>query len=416
MIAIAGGGLAGLSAAYHLEDPHWIMLEKSDRVGGLCKSETAEGGYRFDYGTHLFYTRDNYVRKLWEKLLGSNREERTRRSWVYSYGVYTRYPFQANLHGLPADVIRECLMGLIDAIFKRKSVPSNFEEWVYYRFGCGIADHFLLPYNKKLWKIGLDKMSYKWIGDRVLTPDLRRIIDGALRDIQDDMGPNATYEYPKKGGIEALPKAFLGNIDENRICCDTEILEIYWKRKKLAFIDSVDWMDYDKMIYTLPLPLLLLLLVPEPPTLVKEALTRLEYNKVHCINYSVVSSWERDIVYIPEPEFLPHRVGYQRDTDSLSAEVSMSRHGYIVDEDRLMGSVGGDLERMGIIGLEVKSLLTLDPAYVIYTKTRKKDVDIIHSFLRKNNIYPCGRFGDWEYYNMDKTILSGRRAAKECTQ
>lgn len=428
MIAIAGGGLAGLSAAYHLEDPDWIMFEKSDRVGGLCKSETTKDGFTFDYGTHRFYTKDSYVRGLWEKLLGDNREERTRRSWVYSHGVYTRYPFQANLHGLPMDVVRECLVGLIDAIFRKKVSPNDFEEWIHTTFGRGIAKHFLLPYNKKMWTVDAAKMGCEWAEGRVLTPDLRRAIDGALRGIPDSMGPNAIYEYPKKGGIEALPRGFLDYIDENKICCKAEIVEIDWREKEFIMGDFMDsaLMNYDKMIYTLPLPLLSSLLVPEPPELVKKALGRLECNKVHCINYEIEKdSVTRDTVYVPEYNLLPHRICYPLDKSptlapkgrgSVSAEVATSKHKAITEGDWLIGGVEADLERMGVTGLEFKSLLTLDPAYVIYTKTHRKDVDVIHSFLRENDIYPCGRFGDWEYYNMDKTILSGRRAAMEVKQ
>lgn len=415
MIVIAGGGLAGLSAAYHLEDPDWIMFEKSDRVGGLCKSETTESGSTFDYGIHLFYTKDDYIKGLWEKLLGNNREERTRRSWVYSHGVYTRYPFQANLHGLPMEVVKECLIGIIVAVFKEKPVPNSFREWIVRNFGRGVAKNFLFPYNEKLWGFDLNKMGYEWIEDRILTPNLERVIGGALRDVQDNLGPNATYEYPKKGGMEALPKGFLEHVDENKICCKAEIVEIHWKCKEFVMSDFMDsaLMNYDKMIYTLPLPLLLSLLKPDPPEPVKEALGRLEFNKIFCINYSVVSSGERDIVYIPESEILPHRIGYRRDSDSLSAEVSTSQHKPVTRGDWLSGRVEADLERMGITGLRFQSLLMLNPAYVIYTKTHREDVNIIHNFLRENDIYPCGRFGDWEYYNMDKTILSGRRAVKE---
>ncbi len=52
-------------------------------------------------------------------------------------------------------------------------------------------------------------------------------------------------------------------------------------------------------------------------------------------------------------------------------------------------------------------------AYVIYTHDREKNVKIIHNFLKKNDIYPAGRFGEWKYLWMDQTILSGKKAAYE---
>ena len=50
---ILGGGLTGLSVAYHLGD-NSIVLEKSSRVGGLCKSEKING-WTFDYTGHLLH-------------------------------------------------------------------------------------------------------------------------------------------------------------------------------------------------------------------------------------------------------------------------------------------------------------------------------------------------------------------------
>jgi UDP-galactopyranose mutase len=32
--------------------------------------------------------------------------------------------------------------------------------------------------------------------------------------------------------------------------------------------------------------------------------------------------------------------------------------------------------------------------------------------LKSNRIIPMGRFGEWEYHNMDKAILSGKKAAE----
>ena len=59
----------------------------------------------------------------------------------------------------------------------------------------------------------------------------------------------------------------------------------------------------------------------------------------------------------------------------------------------------------------VTDLVRLDPAYVIYNHSHDKNVSLIHQFLCDKEIYPCGRFGMWEYYNMDHAIMSGRSAA-----
>src|SRR5215472_12450262 len=49
-VAIIGGGIAGLSAAYYLEkircggaDLEWVLFEKSERLGGVIRTEYADG-------------------------------------------------------------------------------------------------------------------------------------------------------------------------------------------------------------------------------------------------------------------------------------------------------------------------------------------------------------------------------------
>lgn len=53
------------------------------------------------------------------------------------------------------------------------------------------------------------------------------------------------------------------------------------------------------------------------------------------------------------------------------------------------------------------------PAYVIYDLDHSKNAGIIRSWLREHDIWSVGRFGEWQYFNMDHSMRSGRTAAKE---
>ncbi|MBM3804009.1 MAG: hypothetical protein FJW26_17045 [Acidimicrobiia bacterium] len=115
--AILGGGLAGLSTLWHLqrsghERSH--LFEKNSRVGGLTRSEHIDG-FTFDYTGHLLHFKNEAVRQLVSALLGDNLHSVVRNSWIFSKGVYTRYPFQTNLYGLPPEVIKECILGFVAA-------------------------------------------------------------------------------------------------------------------------------------------------------------------------------------------------------------------------------------------------------------------------------------------------------------
>src|SRR3954452_21037366 len=121
-IIVVGAGPTGLSPAYHLGEDA-LLLEQTDRVGGWCRS-IEDNGFTFDMAGHIMFSNDPYVHELYKMLLGDNVHWQDREAWIYSKQVFTRYPFQGALYGLPAPVIKECLVGAIEARFgslKKKS-------------------------------------------------------------------------------------------------------------------------------------------------------------------------------------------------------------------------------------------------------------------------------------------------------
>ncbi len=84
---IIGAGPTGLSAAYHYQGDY-VIVEKEDRVGGLCRS-ISDRGFVFDYAGHIFFTGDPYVSDvLAPMLLGDNIHWQYREAWVYSQRAY----------------------------------------------------------------------------------------------------------------------------------------------------------------------------------------------------------------------------------------------------------------------------------------------------------------------------------------
>ncbi len=78
-----------------------------------------------------------------------------RRAAIWSHGVFTRYPYQVNTHGLPPGVIVENLVGFVAAHLGeegralREREPRNFAEFVLRHLGEGFARNFMFPYQ---WK------------------------------------------------------------------------------------------------------------------------------------------------------------------------------------------------------------------------------------------------------------------------
>ena len=115
-IVIIGAGLTGLSAAYHLEKKGFFdykIFEKDASPGGLCRS-VYQDGFTFDYTGHLLHISDPYFQSFVNTVVGMETLNSVhRRSFVYSHNVYTHYPFQVNLFGLPPATIAECIEGFV---------------------------------------------------------------------------------------------------------------------------------------------------------------------------------------------------------------------------------------------------------------------------------------------------------------
>ncbi len=418
-IIIIGAGLSGLSAAYYLKKDY-IIFEKDSRVGGLCKSEY-ENGFIFDYTGHLLHIDNEYVKKLIKKLLKGNLTSHIRNSWIFSKGVYTKYPFQANTYGLPPKIIKECLLGLIEAKYKKtKRRIRTFEDWILNIFGEGIAKHFMIPYNEKLWRVHPKQMSIEWLNAYVPTPSIEEFINGALSEQNKDFGYNVKFWYPLKGGICSLSKGFLKYIKKLQV--KHKVTQIDTINKKIQFNDSASFY-YDKIVSTMPLPELIKI-IKDVPRDIKQVASSLKYTSVLNVNLGInrrISN--KHWIYFPEKKFVFYRVGFHsnfspymalRGTSSIYTEISYSRDESI-DKKGAIKKVKQDLIKANILKREDKVLVVkvvdIKYAYAVYDFFRQKNLKKIQNFLKKNDIYSIGRYGKWEYSDMESAILEGKNIA-----
>ncbi len=439
---ILGAGLCGLSAAYHLEEKRktdYLILEHEPEVGGLARTATYDG-FSFDHAIHVFYSSDSYATDLiCNKLLKGNTRKQIRRSYCYTAGVFTEYPYQMNYQGLPPAIIIENTLGLIEARYalSQNGPPPHFEAWIYQTFGRGIAEHFMIPYNRRQWAWNLQDMSYDWIADRVPIPEIRDVLLGILRPEEKRYGPNQEFWYPIEGGIEALPKAFLHYIPLERLWLNATVVAIDSNRCEILLADGRR-IRYSCLISTIPLPALVNLLGEAIPPTIKQCVAGLKHNIVHTVNIGLKGTelctkepahW----IYFPEESTIFHRISFPRnlssnmappDCSSIQVEISESVYRPCNRETLVQKSLE-HLVRVGILKegearpasdggrVQVTKVITLHPAYIIYDLKHSKNAQTIKDYLIRLDITTKGRFGEWEYLNMDHAILSGKVAAEQ---
>lgn len=430
MIVIVGAGLAGLSTAYHLTGMPYRLYERESEVGGLCRSYRKDG-FTFDYTGHLLHFRQPAIKSLVEQLLADKLQRHYRKSFIYSHQTYTEYPFQVNVHGLPPEVVRECLLGFITTLLHPASSnnPKDlcFKQWILDNLGEGMAKHFMIPFNEKLWKVSLDELTSDWVSWLVPKPELKDVINGALGIKDKAFGYNPSFLYPASGGINVLPQSFLPGISS--IETNVELLEVDTKRRRARFYDRLSdttrTEHYESLISTIPVPELVRRCLDFPAPL-KEAAERLRWVSVYNLNLAVAREQVSDKhwLYFPEPEFPFYRVGFPMNFSSALGQPGCSSMYVEISHrpmehqpvDQLVAQARTGLERAGILrpgdDMVVSDVKDLHYAYVYFDRHRATAIPAILSELERRGIHSIGRYGRWEHTSMEDAIGQGKQLAE----
>jgi protoporphyrinogen oxidase len=424
---ILGAGLAGLSTATAL-GADYVLLEREDEVGGLARTRASgpEGAYRFDATGHWLHLRHPHIRALVEDALDGELLTVTRRSSIYSHGAFTAYPFQANFHGLPPQVVRECLLGFIEARLAEARgearEPRHFGDYIQRHFGAGIARHFMVPYNTRLWGVSPEEITAEWCGRFIPRPSLEQVVDGALGSDMSGLGYNASFVYPDRDGIGALPKALARRLPDIRLGAEVQAVDP--ERRVVRYTGGE--LRYDHLVSSLPLPSLVSRLDPCPPELQAAAsklrATRLRYLDVAIRGRGVLGGnhW----VYVPEERWPFYRLGcYSNAVDymappgvsTLYVELS-NLIGPEWTEARLLESLVSFFveigEAEGPEDILYARLREIPVAYVIFDHDYFESTRTIHEALTSMDIRSIGRYGRWIYNSMEDSLQDGLDTAR----
>lgn len=426
MIAIVGAGLAGLSTAYHLGRPYRIY-ERDLEAGGLCRSYEVQG-FTFDMTGHLLHFRQAKIKALVEGLLEGRLERHVRRSFIYSHRTYTEYPFQVNTYGLPPEVVRDCLLGFIATLAKPAGGPSqdrSFMAWIMDNLGEGIARHFMVPFNEKLWQIPLEELTSDWVSWLIPKPDVKDVINGALGIKDKAFGYNPTFLYPKRGGIDALPKAFLPRVPDIRY--GSELVELDTQRRRATFRTEQNGsqvLEYEQLVSTIPIPELIRRCT-DLPNDIRAAADGLRCVSVYSVNLGVARERVTDMhwIYFPEPGYPFYRAGFPMNfspglgpsgCSSLYVEIS-HQPTEVVAKDAVLARVRAGLERADIFTAKdeivAADVRDIRYAYVLFDRHRARVLPAILRELERRGIHSIGRYGRWEHTSMEDAIGQGKAMA-----
>jgi len=424
--AILGGGLSGLTLArlLHEKGDEVIVLEAEREYGGLCRSKT-ERGFTFDTGgSHIIFSRDTEVLAFMRRMIAGNEQRNNRTTKIFYKQMFVKYPFENGLSDLPPDdrftCINEFIKTLIAVEKGEIASPVNFREWIYYTFGKGIAECYMVPYNEKIWKFPTDLMSLHWVDGRIPRPPVEDVIRSAIGIETEGYTHQSVFSYPVDGGIEALVHAIASPV-RRFIRTGFRVASITRSGKGWGISNGEEIIRADRCICTMPLQHLLPCLENVPGE-VKTASAALKYNSLVCVTLGIRGevpdiSW----LYVPDPAIgkanrISFPSGYSRNAapagcSSILAEITHQPGDEVASmtDAELVQEVTDTLQRMQILhqGHIISVSVERQPfAYVVYDLEYQKNIARIRKYCGDAGIPLVGRFAQFEYLNMDGCIRS----------
>lgn len=426
-IVILGGGPAGLGAAWRLvESGHanWSLYEAAPHAGGLASSVVDDHGFTWDLGGHVLFSHYQYFDHAMDYLLGDAWVEHVREAWVFMRDRWIPYPFQNNIWRLPEHELRACVVGL-EALqgASYAGPPANFREWLHRSFGQGICDAFLFPYNRKVWAYDPAALNAQWMGERVATVNLPRILENiALRRDDVSWGPNSTFRFPLHGGTGAIWTAMQARLPQAHLHFGEAVATVDAARRRVL-LASGRTIEYDALISTMPLDLLLGGMAG--PASLTSLASRFVHSSSHIVGIGLRGRMPDDVktkcwIYFPEPHVPFYRAtvfsNYSPNNApaghwSLMAEVSESPE-KPVSAQTVVDEVVTAFERCGFIDRgQVVSRWhrRLEHGYPTPWIGRDDVLRDVEQGLSAMGIYSRGRFGAWKYEvsNQDHSFMQG---------
>lgn len=405
-LAIIGAGISGLTAANLLKDRfNTTVFEKSNKPGGLIKCDKIDGNLYHMVGGHIFNSKRQDVLDLFwsffkkeEEFTKSLRDARIAipKEKVNDFNLIG-YPIEDHVYQLEEEIQKSFIDDLIQMISSTdKKAPQNFEEFLKTNFGETLYKLYFKPYNEKIWKNELSKISLSWLEGKLPMPKPKDILFRNFSRQQERNFVHSSFYYPKNNGSQFIADRLAKGLN---IRYNSDIKAIEFNSNKWI----INSKKFDNVIFCGNIKDLDVIL--KGTETIKPYVTDINNLEFHgtttalCTIDEMNYSW----IYMPDKRHSSHRI-------IGTGNFSKNNNG----SDKLSVTLEfTDYKSKEEIQNELK-LIPYTPQYIAHRYTKytypiqdKNTRELIRNIkepLAKNNFYLLGRFADWEYYNMDTAI------------
>lgn len=408
--AIVGAGISGLTAARVLKERGYntTIFEKKDRPGGLIQCDVVDNNLFHKVGGHVFNAKDKIVNDWFWKHFNKDEEfiKADRNAKIWLRGKLIGYPLENHLYSMDEQTVHAVIRDLLEIQKNAVKDPwsySDFGAFLKGNFGPTLYELYFQPYNSKIWKTDLSTVPMHWLEGKLPMPNIQEIVTTNIARKGEQGMVHSTFFYPKRGGSQFIVDRLSEGLSVKRHAAVTRI-ERRNQKWSVNGEEGFDIIVYTGDVRTLPSILSDDTLSASINGYEKE-LSQLRANgtsNMLCHTDKTDLSW----LYLPDSTLLCHRIIY---TGNFSpANNAPGQRPTCVVEFSGKADEQTMLDQIKLLPGNLTPIARNYEAnsYVIQNKNTRDVISGLQKILNPSNFYLTGRFAEWEYYNMDKAILS----------
>lgn len=382
---ILGAGPSGLSFANRLLEngiDDFLILEKENEAGGLCRSCEVDGS-PFDIGGGHFLDvrRKNVNDFVFGFMPESEWDFYERDSRIVVNGNIINSPIEANIWQMKLEDQVEYLKAIaIAGCNLGTPMPEKFIEWITWKLGSKVAEDYMIPYNQKMFGENLNELGTYWLEKLPNVSFDETLISCLTHKAYGTQPGHAQFYYPKKYGYGEVWLRMAEKCG-NKIKYNEPVKSLDVNKKLVndkyeadIIINTAPWLSFSK--------------IDGLSDELRKEMKTLKKSSVVIDYYPEKMDTEAHWVYYPDPSLSYHRIlvrhNFCPNSKGYWTETNLDRS---TDENR--SSIYSNVNEY---------------AYPLNTIGKQEYMQKLLSFMEDKNIYGIGRWGEWQHYNSDVVV------------
>lgn len=395
---ILGAGPAGLVFANSLlkrGETSFLVLEKEEEAGGLCRSKKVNETYVDIGGGHILDVRRTVVNEFIFSFMPKEEWNYfTRNSKINIEACEIDHPIESNIWQLPISAQIDYLKSIaIAGCNTNVAKPDRFTDWIYWKLGDRIANDYMIPYNQKIFSKNLDELGSYWL-EKLPNVSFEETLRSCLEKKAYGTQPgHANFYYPKEHGYGELWRRMANEIKSN-IEYKVDVKSINFNTMEVTssedqkyhaekIITTIPWIEFEN-IYGMPKELV-------------DKLNELKSNSIQVDYYAENLNTEAQWVYYPDKSLSYHRI-------LMVYNLNNNFKGYCTETNSERISL---MKESGIYQYFNKY------AYPLNTREKPEIMNELLTWARNKNVIGLGRWGEHQHYNSDVVVELAMKLAED---